>query len=178
MALTKLGLRQARAAAERLVRMGVSQIYSSPLRRALQTAHIISQRLKVPVQELEELIDIDFGDWQGLSPQEAKERNGGLYQLWSASPHLVRFPGGESLGDVRERVSRALQMLVARHPEETVILVSHMVACRVMVCAVLGIDNSHFWQIGQDVCAINIFETRGNDLALRLLNDTCHLRGL
>jgi len=178
LALTELGLRQARATAERLARMGVSQIYSSPLRRALETARIIGQRLGIPAQPLEELIDIDFGDWQGLSPQEARERDGELYHLWSVSPHRVKFPGGESLGNVRQRVSQALEKVVAEHPEETVVLVSHMVACRVMICAVLGIDNSHFWQIGQDVCAINIFETRGDGLALRLLNDTCHLQGL
>ncbi len=178
LALTELGLKQAQAAAGRLVGAGVSQVYSSPLRRALETAHIIGQRLGVPVQPLEELVDIDFGSWQGLSPQEAKERDSELYHLWSVSPHQVKFPGGESLEDVRQRVSQALEKVLAEHPQETVILVSHMVACRVMICAVLGIDNSHFWQIGQDVCAVNIFETRRNGLVLRLLNDTCHLRGL
>ncbi len=66
--------------------------------------------------------------------------------------------------------------LAQKHKEQVVALVSHNVVCRVLLCAVLGSDNSHFWQIGQDVAAINIFEVHDERQTLILLNDICHLK--
>jgi broad specificity phosphatase PhoE len=126
-------------------------------------------------QPLDGLIDIDFGEWQGLSPKEAAKRDGDLYKRWLHSPHEVRFPQGESLQDVRQRVRAAVADITKRHEEELVALVSHNVVCRVLLCAIIGLDNSHFWQIGQDVGAINIFEVSDGRPTLNLLNDTCHL---
>ena len=73
---------------------------------------------------------------------------------------------------------KAVREVAAKHPEEIVVLVSHVVVCRVLICAVLGLDNSHFWQVKQDTCAINIFEMRDSEFILTLLNDTCHLKGI
>ena len=85
---------------------------------------------------------------------------------------------GEGRAAVRERVMAAVDVLATRHQEETVILVSHMVVCRVLLCAMLGLDNSRYWQVGQDVCAINMFEIREGIPSVSLINETCHLKGL
>jgi len=111
----------------------------------------------------------------------------------------VRIPRGESLSEVRERAMAALEEVIARHGSQTVVLVSHQVVNKVLLCAVLGLDNSHFWHIGQENGAINVFEhgemisclalcTRGSmqiggetanhrGFVISLLNDTCHLGG-
>jgi voltage-gated potassium channel len=178
LALDDTGIRQAEAAAERLSGWQIAAVYSSPLRRALMTAQVLASRLGLAVQPLDGLIDIDFGDWQGLSGKEAAAQDGYLYRQWLERPHEVRFPRGESLQDVRQRITAAIDSLVKNHGEQTVVLVSHNVVCRVLLCVVLGLDNSHFWQLGQDNSAVNVFEVSDGKTVLSLLNDTCHLKHL
>ena len=142
------------------------------------TAEPIADILGLTIQPLEGLIDIDYGAWQGLSTQEALEQDANLYQQWIQTPQNARFPDGEGLQDVRDRVETVIAKILSEHAGQTVILVSHVVVCRVFICTVLGLDNSHFWQIGQDVNAINTIGLRESKLVLNSLNDTCHLKGL
>ena len=174
--LNEFGLRQAEATAARLARWKVDTIYSSLLNRALATAEILSSPFHLKVISLPGIIDIDYGSWQGLSLREAQAQDGQLYQLWQQSPHLVSFPQGESLTQVRTRAAAAVDSLLTKHVGETIVLVSHKVVCKVLLCYFLGLDNSRFWQIEQDTAAINIVEFRDNVFVLKLLNDTCHLR--
>lgn len=176
--LDEVGIKQAKAVASRIADWQVSALYSSPLHRALTTAEIMGRPFSLEVKLLPAIIDIDYGEWQGLSPEEAAAKNGDLYSKWMESPHKVRFPGGESLTAVRERAASEVDSLIAQHPKETVVLVSHKVVCQILILSFLGLDNSHFWQIAQDVCAINIFEVRGGIPSALSLNDTCHLREL
>lgn len=176
--LNEMGIKQAEATAERIARWQVSAIYCSPLKRTMRTGQALGQGLNLEVKPLPGLIDIDFGNWQGLSPEEVASRDSAAYAQWLENPHLVRFPDGESLEQVRERVTAAVDDLLPQHPEGTVVLVSHKVVCKILVLSLLGLDNSRFWQVEQDVCAINLFKViDGVPIAL-LLNDTCHLKGL
>ena len=176
--LNETGLRQAYAAAVHLRDQPVAAIYSSPLKRTLETARVIANQKRLPVHPHGGLLDIDFGGWQGLNMAEARKQDAELFRVWQEEPHNVRFPGGEGLGDVRERATAAVDDLAARHPDETVVLVSHMVVCRVLMCAMLGLDNSHYWQVEQDLCAVNAFEVSGGSTTVTLVNETCHLKNL
>lgn len=175
--LDSVGIKQAEATAERLSLWPIVAVYSSPLRRALATASAVAKRFNLEVQVLHELIDIDYGDWHGLSPEEAATRDPRLFSMWLESPHLVKFPRGESLNDVRRRCSLAVNELIEKHAEETFAIVSHKVVCQIIVLELLGLDSAFFWRIAQDVCAVNIFEVRNKIPSLVLLNDTCHLKG-
>jgi len=172
------GIKQAGATAARLAQWEVAAIYSSPLKRALSTANILAEPLKLQVQPMEGLIDIDYGRWQGLSLKEAAEDDSKLYELWLKSPHLVTFPQGESLEQVQKRVFSAVESLVPQHPGQSIVLVSHKVVCKVLFCSLLGLDTSHFWQLQQDPCAINLVEADENTVAIASLNDNCHLKEL
>jgi broad specificity phosphatase PhoE len=176
--LDEMGSRQAEAAAQRIAQWEVAAIYSSPLKRALATAGIIAKRLGLPVEPLDGINDMDFGVWQGLSVSEAREKYPDLFDLWRYSPQRLKIPEGESLEDVQNRVDATINDLAARYENETVALVTHRVVCKVLLCHLLGLDNSHFWQIAQDATAINTFEVRGGIPTVRLINDTCHLRAL
>lgn len=174
--LDEVGIKQAEATAKRVMEWPVSAVYCSPLKRTVTTANIIAQRLHLEAKPLPGIIDINFGEWQGLSPEEAAARDGSLYTLWLKSPHLVKFPGGESLDEVRQRAAAAVAELVKQHPEGTIALVSHRVVCQILILHLLVLDTSRFWQIGQDVCAVNLFEVKDGSTHARLLNDTCHLK--
>ncbi len=176
--LDEVGMKQAEVAAKRIREWPISAIYSSPLRRAMDTSEIIAAPLRLNVQPMSGIIDIDYGSWQGLSTEQVIARDDSLYSQWIESPYEVKFPGGESFAEVRERVASAIGDLIQQYPKETFVLVSHKVICQILILNLLGLDSSHFWQITQDVCAMNLFEVRGGIPSVLFLNDTCHLEGL
>jgi len=178
LALDEVGRKQAQETAKRLEEWPVNAIYSSPLRRARETAESLARPIGLEVKILPGIIDIDYGQWQGLSLKEAVAKDGDLYKKWWHSPHQVTFPGGENLEKVKDRAVSTLDTLIEKHNKETVALVSHKVVCHVMVLSLLGLELSHFWEITQDICAVNCFEVRGDITSALLINDTCHMRGL
>jgi broad specificity phosphatase PhoE len=176
--LNETGLKQAELAGQYFKGMEIHAIYSSPLSRAWQTAQKIAQIQTVKVEPLEGILDMSFGDWEGHAHQEIRKMDNETYRQWVESPHLVKLPGGESLDDVRGRAMAALEEVLRKHSEKTIVLVSHRVVCKVMICAILGLDNSHFWQIAQDTTAINLIQYKKGKYILSLMNETCHLKAL
>jgi probable phosphoglycerate mutase len=72
----------------------------------------------------------------------------------------------------------ALDEVIRKHPGKALILVSHRVVNKVLICGILGLDNSHFWQISQDPTAINLIQRRNRKYILSLMNEICHLKPL
>jgi broad specificity phosphatase PhoE len=172
--LNERGRAQALALAQRLTDEPIAAIYASPLQRAIDTAEPTAQRLGLTVQPLEGIIDINYGDWQEHPHSEVARLYPALYFQWLQEPHLVRPPGGESLGEVRDRAMAALRQVIARYQDQTILVVAHQVVNKVLVCAMLGLDNSHFWRIRQDNGCLNIFDYQEGDFSALLINDTCH----
>jgi broad specificity phosphatase PhoE len=176
--LDEVGRKEALLVGGRLKVEEIKAVYSSPLARAKETAEAIARFHNVEVQNLPGLTDLNFGAWEGQSLDEVKKQFPDLYQQWLQTPHHVMFPGGEGLDTVRSRAMKAIEEIIERHPQETVALVSHRVVLKVLVCALLGLDNSHFWNIAQDTTAINCFQHRDGTWICNFLNDTCHLKGV
>ena len=175
--LNETGLAQAAATGQRIAAAWQpSAVYASPLSRAVATAQAIAAHFALPVTPLDGLVDIHYGDWQGLTPEEARARWPDLVKAWYTAPATVQIPGGESLAGLRERALAAIRELTARHADQTVVLVSHTVVNRVILLAILGLGNDRFWRLRQDNCAINVFDAEGGDFTLVSINDTCHLR--
>jgi len=174
--LDETGQLQAEATAEYVcARWSPSAIYASPLQRAADTAQAIASALRLPVVPSEGLLDINFGELQGLPTSEAQARYPEITRSWIDSPHTTYFPGGECLNDVRERTAQTLQKTVSNHAGETVVLVAHTVYNRVMLCAALDLGNEYFWRLAQETCAVNLLEWDGARFLLTSLNDTSHL---
>jgi probable phosphoglycerate mutase len=174
--LNETGLAQAEATGRRIAaQWHPVAIYSSPLSRAMKTAEAIAQHFALSVQTHPGLIDIDYGEWQGLTPEEARTHWQTIVDAWYNAPQLARIPRGETLDDLRTRGMAMVNEIVARHSEQTVVLVGHTVINRVILLAILGLGNDRFWRIKQDTCAINVFEVNDGDFTLVSLNDTCHL---
>jgi broad specificity phosphatase PhoE len=176
--LDETGMRQAELAGEYFKEILLQGIYSSPLSRAWQTAEQIARSQNLKVQPLAGLIDMSFGKWEGRPLQEVREMDQERYRQWRDEPHLFKLPDGESLDEIRSRAMAALEEVIKKHPEETVVLVSHRVVNKELLCGVLGIDNSHFWQIAQDTTAINLIQYHKGRYVLSLMNETCHLKAL
>jgi len=174
--LNETGLKQAEATGIRVAKMWKpTAIYSSPLSRAVKTAEATARHFGLTVQVHEGLADIDYGDWQGLSPDEVRARWAGILDAWYNAPHLAKIPNGETLSDLRERAMKTVNELAARHAGKTILLLGHTVINRIILLGVLGLGNERFWRIKQDTCAINLFDVEDGDYTLVSLNDTCHL---
>jgi probable phosphoglycerate mutase len=174
-----MGLLQAQAAGRRIAdEWRPVAIYSSPLSRAVKTAEAVAWHFDLRVEVHPGLIDIDYGEWQGLTPAEAKERWPEVVDAWYNAPHTAHIPGGETLDDLRARALKTVNELSTHHKykDQTIVLVGHTVINRIILLGVLGLGNDRFWRLRQDTCAINVFEVEGGVFTIVTLNDTCHLR--
>jgi broad specificity phosphatase PhoE len=175
--LDEVGIKQAELLGKYLSNRELEAIYSSPLKRAIDTANIIARYQKIGVHIAEGLIDFDYGEWQALPEQEAKRLYSTLHNEWHDNPHKVRMPGGESLEDVKSRAIEVVNDVLFKY-QGSVVLVSHRVVNKVLICSLLGLDNSYFWNIKQDVGGITIFNYVDGRFVLTRHNDTSHLREL
>ncbi|HAY21805.1 MAG TPA: histidine phosphatase family protein [Desulfobacterales bacterium] len=176
--LNEQGREEARLAGEWLQEETIHAAYTSPLSRSRDTARAIAQHHYVEVQDFPGLTDLCYGDWEGLPLTEVKVKYADLYRQWEATPHMVRFPQGETLAEVRGRAWSAVAEVAARHPDETVLLSAHRAVNKVLIAAFIGLDDSHFWRIGQDTTAVNRFIWTGATWQIISLNDVSHLRGM
>jgi broad specificity phosphatase PhoE len=176
--LNDQGREEARLAGEWLKEEKVDVAYTSPLSRSRDTAQAIARHHGVAVKDLPGLSDLCYGDWEGLPLTEVKVKYADLYHQWETAPHMVRFPAGETLAELRGRALSAVLAVVARHPQETVLLSAHRAVNKVLIAALIGLDDSHFWRIGQDTTAVNRFLWTGTTWQIISINDICHLRGM
>ena len=172
--LNDTGLKQAELLAEYLSSVKIDAIYSSPLRRALKTAEIIASYHKLDVGIAPGLIDFNYGKWQGLSHQEVRDKNKELDAAWINRPDKGNMPASENLDEVRRRAIAVVDRVIAKY-EGSLVLVSHRVVNKVLICALLGLDNSHFWSIQQDTCAVTKFTYENKRFILTRHNDTSYL---
>jgi probable phosphoglycerate mutase len=174
-----MGFRQAEAAAQRITRdWRPDTVYASSLQRALQTAAAIARACNLRTVIHDGLLDVDYGAFAGLTPEEAMQQYPEVARAWRDSPQTVDFPGGESLADVRARAEAALTEIINNHLGQTIVVVTHVVVCRLVLCSLLALDNSHFWQFEPATASITVFQLSEQRGVLLALNDTCHVAGL
>jgi broad specificity phosphatase PhoE len=176
--LNDQGREEARLAGEWLKGEIIHAAYCSPLSRARDTGEAIARHHQLAVEDLPGLTDLNYGDWEGMLLTKVKEKYADLYRRWETAPHTVRFPHGETLDEVKARAVEAVETVVQRHPGQVVLLAAHRAVNKVLIAACIGLDNSHFWRIGQDTTAINRFDRVGETWHIMGLNDACHLRDL
>jgi len=174
--LSQKGLEQADRLAAALRKERIDAIYASPMKRASETAQIIAEACKLQVHVFNELREIDAGELDGLFERELT----GLYETaWKEFRNgnaSTPLPGGESLQDVQKRTSWAVDRMLEKHIDGTVVVVAHLLANLAMVCQALGINLGQIARFKQAPASITILEltTQGNSLLL--FNDTCHLQ--
>lgn len=174
--LNETGLAQAAAVARRVAaEYRPAAILSSPLQRSVQTAEAIARPLGLTVLPEDGLLDLDYGDFAGLSPAEAEAQFEAIHHAWLSAPHIVAFPHGESLDDVRNRTGELIGRISRTYAGQQVVLVSHDVVCRVLFCGLLNIHNGHFNRFHIDPASLSVFEENQGRFTLIKANDTCHL---
>jgi alpha-ribazole phosphatase len=173
--LNDTGITQARLLAMRLATEPLQAVYSSDLKRAVDTARIIAEPHGLVMQTMPQLREINFGEWEGLTYQETKTYFGDISDRWHASPGSVRIPGGETFQELRERAYDAVIDLVNGQDQSSIAVVTHGATIRAIICALLSIDLNIVFRIRQDNAALNVIDYYGELGILSLLNDTYHL---
>jgi broad specificity phosphatase PhoE len=153
--LSEVGVRQAEQTASLFSREKIHAIYSSSLRRARQTAELISQPHNLPVRIENEVRELDHGELEGLTFNEIKDNYADFLVRWRSEPAELRVPGGERLADVAERAWNGLSQIVERHPEaERILVVSHNFPILGIVCRVTGTHLNNYRTFHLDPCSV------------------------
>lgn len=175
-ALTELGNRQADAAARYLGQQGgIDAVVSSPLQRAYDTARASAKALGLDVTVDDDLIETDFGDWEGLTFREASERDPQLHGKWLRDT-AVPPPQGESFDAVATRVRAAQRRLVEQYAGATVLVVSHVTPIKTLLRLALDAGPAMLYRLHLDLASLSIAEFYPDGAAsVRLVNQTSYL---
>ena len=136
--LSEEGSQEVKAVASQLPSAEIAAVYAGTSEAERQTAKLVAEKLKLKVRTHNGLHEFDYGLWQGLTFQEIKRRQPRVYKLWVEEPASVRPPGGETLQEARERLSRALKEIVKRQKSRPALLVLGPVAAGLVRCLLQG----------------------------------------
>jgi broad specificity phosphatase PhoE len=163
--LSALGRTEIAVVAERLADDKIEALYSSPLQRTRETAEILAERLDLPIQYREDLLELDFGEWTGLTfdAVRADER----WPAWSNCRSIATVPGGESMRQVQERIVSALFDLRQNHRDGAVLVVSHGDVIRAALLFALGMPLDFYSRIEVGLASLNTIHI--NNSAIRVL---------
>ena len=175
-ALTELGLRQAEAAARYLAqRGGIAAVLSSPLQRAYRTAATAANALGLDVTTDDDLIETDFGAWEGLTFAEAAARDPEQHRRWLRDTS-TEPPDGESFDEVLVRVLRARERIIDRYQGATVLVVSHVTPIKTLLRLALDAGPGILYRLHLDLASLSIAEFYSDGASsVRLVNQTGYL---
>jgi ribonuclease H / adenosylcobalamin/alpha-ribazole phosphatase len=175
-ALTDVGRRQADAAAQYLAQKGgIAAVITSPLQRAYDTAAVAAKALGLDVTVDDDLIETDFGAWEGLTFGEAAERDPDLHRRWLRDTSITP-PDGESFDSVATRVRRAQARIINEHGAETVLVVSHVTPIKTLLRLALDAGEGILYRLHLDLASLSIAEFYPDGVAsVRLVNQTAYL---
>jgi len=172
--LNEEGFKQVKELSARLSLLPLSAVYSSPLRRTLATAEMIAEPHGISPQIVDDLIEIDLGDWQGLHKNQVEERWPELRKQSLIDPSHITLPNGESFSQVTERAIRALNTIES-FGEEHMAVVTHEVIVKVLVAYVLGVSNSIYRKLDISNASVTTVNVDESNRRLITLNDISHL---
>lgn len=173
--LTSLGLKQAKVLGQRLSDIDIDEIYCSPLKRAYSTAQIIANMQKLDCKIDDRLMEMNFGEWEGLTHIEIKQNYPDNFKAWREEPHIAKIPKGETIEIAQKRMIEFINTNIIESESETFLAVSHGTTIRLLLLHFLSMDLKHYYKLKQDNCAINLIEFRPYGPVLIKYNDTCHL---
>ena len=174
--LSAAGYRQVERLRDRLANEQIDAVYSSVVKRALVTAEVISSGRKVDIVTCSELREMNYGDAEGLTFEEISRHHPELAESITNFSLELSFPGGESFKGFIARTIKFLNRLNKHAAEQTILIVSHGGALKVLVYDLLGIGQSHWEKFRFDNASLSIIDTYSQIAILSLLNDTSHLR--
>jgi broad specificity phosphatase PhoE len=174
--LSQVGKKQVKSLGLALNDIDISAIYSSPLKRALDTARAIAGYHNLEVRIEPELRELEVGELEGITVENVATDFSQFLVKWREGEGSVKLPGGESLLDLQSRAWSTVQRIAARH-QDTVVLVSHYFVIVTIICAALGLPPSSISRFRVGVGSMSVLDFKDGLLpCLVSLGDICHLK--
>lgn len=167
--LSERGRREAAWAAERLADAKIAAIYASPLERAQETAHVIGDRLDLPVTVRPDLSELDFGEWTGLTFDAI--RKDPRWQVWAAHRSIACLPGGETMREVQRRVVEAMMELREAHPDDSIVMVSHGDVLRAALMFALAMPIDFYGRIEVATASVSTLRIDAHGIRVVAINE-------
>ncbi|MBI3028782.1 MAG: histidine phosphatase family protein [Candidatus Rokubacteria bacterium] len=173
--LSDSGRAQAEALARALARRRVGTVYSSPLRRARETAEMVAKARGLAVTLVDELRELSLGAWEGRTVDDVLATEADAYRNWRERPYDCPPPAGEHIADVVGRILPVMERIVAAHPDgEEALVVAHGGVISVYLCHLLGLPLNALWQLAIGNASLSVVDPP----RVLTVNDTAHLEGL
>ena len=176
--LSELGQQQARATARLLASLRLDGVYSSPMARAVSTAKAIAASHDLAVSTVEDLHEIDVGQWEGLDWGTISEQTPEAYRQFMEDSATHGYLGGESYQDVLDRVLPPIKRLISKFEGRTIAVVAHKAVNRSLLANILGLKMCRAKDLPQDNCCVNRIVARRGELKLDTMNSALHLASL
>jgi probable phosphomutase (TIGR03848 family) len=168
--LSEKGVGQAEATAQRLSKLPVAAVYASPIERTTQTAQQIAAHHGLEVRGLPGVVEADYGDWTGGKISDLAKTD--EWKVVQVAPSRARFPNGESIREMQSRTVAALDDVVARHPHETIVVVSHADPIKSAIAHYSGMHLDLFQRVHVSPASVTVFDFHPYGVMMVKCNDT------
>ena len=168
--LSETGVGQAEATAQRLAKLPVAAVYASPIERTTQTAQQIAAQHALEVRVLPGVVEADYGDWTGGKIADLAKTD--EWKVVQVAPSRARFPNGESITEMQSRTVAALDDVVARHPYETIVVVSHADPIKSAIAHYSGMHLDLFQRVHVSPASVTVFDFHTYGVMMVKCNDT------
>jgi uncharacterized phosphatase len=177
LSLSETGRQQARQAAQALASAPLTAIYVSPLARSRETGEMIAAARDIPLRTDPRVVEIHFGEWEGLTSAEIARADPDSLSIWREDPAVVHAGRtGETGREVADRMQAFLHDIVADHPDAAVAVIGHSTASRLLLAANLGAPLANYRRLVLDNAGISILEAEGDAWRWLRINDVSHLK--
>ena len=168
--LTDKGITQAQQTAELLEHMNISAIYSSPIQRAKHTAEIVGEHNSIDVQIDDRLIELDMGKFTGVPYDEIFASHGNVFLKFYNGELEIAHNGVETFADVKKRVTSIVDEIIEKHPDQNVVLVTHMDPIKAMLSNVVDLSPTNLFELIIANASLNLFREKDRKFSLSGIN--------
>ena len=173
--LSAEGIEQAKSLAEHFPEDNIKAIYSSSLSRAAETARSIAAVYHLPVCLEDDLQELDFGSWEGMTYAQISKLWPQEIAAFFSRPDMLDIPQGESFSALQERAINKIKEIILNHENDTVVIVAHGAILRTILAFALHMPLRYLWSLRQFNTAVNILSFNQGNFIVELLNSTAHL---
>lgn len=173
--LSETGKKQIKKLAENFPVDHIDLLYSSDLKRAVDTAKTFSDYFGCKIQLEPAFREVCFGDWEGLTYREINEEWSHECSMFYTSPDCLKIPNGETFSEVQERAFGKIENIVSMHNDKTIVVISHGAVIRTVIAKILHMPLNFLWSIRQDNASFNTIIYADGHFVLQDMNNTSHL---
>jgi probable phosphoglycerate mutase len=168
--LTDTGIKQAEQTGKLLEDMNISAIYSSPIQRAKHTAEIVGEHNSVDVTIDDRLIELDMGKFTGVPYDEIFASHGNVFMKFYNDELEIAHNGVETFADVKKRVLGIVDHVIEKHPDENVVLVTHMDPIKAMLSTIVDLSPTNLFELIIANASLSIFKEKDRKFSLSGIN--------